>query len=185
MTHPIAEIHPGGRGGYEKRLRSLRLQPGFEEVTGIIVASDNDANPSASFKDVRKHIHEAEFPAPNHPLIATKGKPGVAVIMLPKTNAPGQLETLCLESVQTAWPKEFKCAEAYGECTGITSWPQGKQERARLRALISHICKKDPNSSLTHLWSDGRELVVPLTHHCFTPLADFLMNFDALVATAH
>ncbi|MGO9119718.1 MAG: DUF3226 domain-containing protein [Desulfomonilaceae bacterium] len=184
VTHPVQEIHPGGREGFEKRLRSLKLQPGFDAVTGIIVVSDNNSNPSASFDAVRKHIHDAECDSPNHPYVVKAGTPAVAVVMLPNDGVKGQLETLCLEAVKTAWPHEFQCAEKFGECMGIAPWSQSKQEKARLRALISHICKKDPNSSLTHLWGENRELVVPVDHKCFNHLADFLSRFDRLVAEA-
>lgn len=184
VTHPIPEIHPGGRGGFEQRLRSFRVTPGFDQVTGIIVVSDNDNNPNASFADVRRHIHGAGYVSPNHPFLVAAGQPAVAVMMLPSEGTPGQLETLCLESVKAAWPTQFQCAETYGECAGIGAWTQGKQERARLRALISHICRTDPNSSLTHLWSDGRELVIPLNHDCFNDIVDFLGGFDAAINDA-
>ena len=102
-------------------------------------------------------------------------------MMVPK-DEEGQLETLCLRAVSDAWPKQFQCAEKYAECVEIESWSMGKQEKAKLRALISHICKEDPNTSLAHLWHGRRELVIPLDHDCFTPIADFLSGFDAAIA---
>jgi hypothetical protein len=105
-------------------------------------------------------------------------------MMMPAENEPGQLETLCLRAIRDAWPQQFQCAEKYAECAGIGDWNPGKQERAKLRALVSHICKKDPNSSLTHLWHDGRELVIPLNNACFDVIARFLNGFDGAVSAA-
>jgi hypothetical protein len=182
VTHPRQEIDPGGRGGFTSRLRSLRLQPGFEQVTGIIVVSDNDADPNGSFGVVRSLIHDAEFKTPNHPARFIAGRPAVAVLMVPAENENGQLETLCLQAIRDAWPIQFGCADTYAACAGIADWTVSKQEKAKVRALISHICRQDPNTSLSYLWHGNREEVIPLSHHCFNRLADFLDGFDAAVA---
>jgi hypothetical protein len=184
VTHPRDKIDAGGRSGFAQRLRGLRLQPGFEGVRGLVVASDNDRDPNASFEQVRTLIHDAEFKAPNHPYVVAAGDPVVSVMMVPAGNEAGQLETLCLRAIHDAWPEQFQCAESYAECAGISAWSVGKRERAKLRALVSHICKKDPNSSLTHLWHDSRELVIPLDNPCFDSIANFLGGFDASIAAA-
>jgi hypothetical protein len=184
ITHPIDKLHDGGRRGFSQRLRALKLQPGFDAVRGIIVTSDNDNNPDASFREVRALIHDAGYNAPNHPFVINAGPPAITVMMIPAPDETGQLETLCLAAIRDAWPLQFRCAEAYAGCVGIGTWTTGKQERAKLRALISHICKKDPNSSLTHVWSDGREVVIPLDRNCFDHIAAFLNGFDAAIAMA-
>jgi len=184
VTHPRMSIDPGGRSGFTSRLRGLRLQHGFDRIKGIIVASDNDRDPAASFKEVRGQIHEAEYKAPNHPFTVSAGTPAVSIMMVPGADL-GQLETLCLEAIEDEWPKEFACASTYAACVGTEKWPNvGKRERAKLRALVSHICQKDPNSSLSHLWHDKRELVIPLTHKCFDPISTYLSGFEAAVAEA-
>jgi hypothetical protein len=161
----------------------MKLQPGFDQLTRILVVSDNDRDPKCSFAEVRLKIHNGGFVCPNQDLACATGSPSVAVMMIP-IGEPGQLETLCLRAVKDAWPTQYNCAETYGECAGILGWKIAKQERARLRALISHICEEDPNSSLTYMWHDGREEVIPLSHACFDQIADFLKDFDALVAGA-
>ena len=183
ITHPRNNIRPGGRQGFSHRLRGLRLQPGFDELRGIAIISDSDRDRDASFAEVRSQIHEAGFSSPNRELDCIAGPPAIVVLMVP-IGELGQLETLCLRAIKDAWPTQFECAEMYAQCTGISTWGMGKQERAKLRALISHICKKDPNSSLTYLWHDGRETVIPLDHECFNTIAEFLRDFDALVAAA-
>jgi hypothetical protein len=182
VTHPRDKIDDGGRRGFAQRLRGLRLQQGFDMVTGVIVVSDNDRNPNASFQEVRNLIHEAEYKAPNRPFVVAPGSPSVVVMMIPSENENGQLETLCLRAIANAWPDKYVCAEKYAKCIGIDKWTnENKQERATLRALVSHLCQKDPNTSLSHLWHDGREVVIPLKSDHFTAIADFLSGFDALI----
>ena len=74
ITHPRDKIDHGGRRGFAQRLRGLRIQPGFEAVIGIIIASDNDRNRNASFQEVRNLIHEADYRAPNHPFVFVESR---------------------------------------------------------------------------------------------------------------
>jgi len=184
VTHPREGTDPGGRAGFTSRLRGLRLQPGFDDVTGIIVVSDSDNDANASFQQVRTLIHNAGYRAPNQPSVYVAGPPAMCVRLIPNTNEVGQLETLCLRAIQGAWPNQYQCAEDYAQCTGVETWPRNKKERAKLRALIAHVCMTDPNTSLSHLWHGGREEVVPLGHAAFDDIAAFLSGFDAAVANA-
>jgi hypothetical protein len=182
ITHPREGIDPGGRPGFSSRLRGLRLQHGFDAVRGIIIASDNDDDQRGKFREVHNLIHDALFRAPNRDYMFVAGPPAIAVMMIPQ-NECGQLETLCLRAIENTNSTEFQCARQYGQCMGINqAWSQGKREKAMLRALISHICKRDPNTSLSYLWHDNRETVFSVEHNCFTPIADFLGSFDRLVA---
>lgn len=184
VTHPREVTDPGGRTGFTSRLRGLRLQPGFDDVTGIIVVTDSDDDPNGSFQQVRTLIHEAGYRAPNQPSVYVAGPPAVCVRLVPNANQVGQLETLCLSAIQGTWPNQYQCSEDYAQCTGVQNWQRNKKEKAKLRALIAHICRTDPNTSLSHLWHDGREEVVPLGHAAFNDLVAFLGGFDAAVAHA-
>jgi len=184
VTHPRETIDPGGRQGFSSRLRGLKTQHGFDAVTGIIVASDNDRDQKGSLTEVKKLIHDAGFRTPNHPLVTIAGPPAMCIMMIPFAE-DGQLETLCLRAIREAWPIQYKCAEQYATCTGISgNWKPAKIERAMLRSLTSHICKEDPNTSLAYHWHDKREIVIPLDHACFTPIADFLAGFDVAITAA-
>jgi hypothetical protein len=185
ITYPREEFEGGGgKSKFAVRLRSLRLQHGFDLVKGIIVAGDNDRDQQSSFANVRKLILDSGYKPPNKPLQTVRGDPAVCIMMIP-FGEDGQLETLCLRAIKDAWPTIYQCAEDYANCSGISgNWSPGKIERAMLRALTAHICKKDPNTSLSHHWHDGREIVIPLGHQCFTPLADFMAGFDGAIADA-
>ena len=121
VIHPRQDIDPGGRGGYASRLRGLRLQPGFDLVDGIVVVSDNNANPAASFSRVRQQLLDAGYPTPNRSFTMAYGSPSVIVITMPCEREPGQLETLCLQAMASAWPHHAQCVETFSECAGVTA----------------------------------------------------------------
>ena len=181
---------PGGRQGFHSRLASLKFADKLEEAMGILVVSDSDADPKASFQEVREQILEVDgCAAPNRPSTAARGAgvlPPVAVAMIPSGDTPGSLETLCLESMSQRWPDVARCVDALFVCAGLEDWPQTKREKARLRAMLACACKSDPNTSLVHAWSgDGRPPdLIPLQHPVFDGIAEFLAHFDALVQGA-
>ncbi len=168
---------PGGRDGFARRLRALKLERDFAKVTDLVVISDNDDNPMDKFNLVRRLIGEAGgFSVPNQPAQMTTGKLRVGIFMLPQTGTPGQLETLCLQSCSARWPDRAACVETFVACNGhVAQWGRNKQEKMRMRALISSICSSDPYTSIPHLWSREQD-IAPLDHPCFTPLADFLLS---------
>lgn len=157
---------------------------GFENVSGILVVGDNDNDPRAAFENIRRLVHEGGFTPPNRALVATHGTPSIVVMMLPAQDQPGQIETLCLSAMKDTWPTQYECAERFAQCAGVTGWSQTKQEKAKFRAVISHICKTDPNTSLTHAWSDNRGNLIPLDHRSFDRVSDVLADFDTLVRDA-
>jgi hypothetical protein len=168
---------PGGRTGFTARLKALHLVRGFKNVTDLIVISDNDRIPAASFKEVCRLILEAGgYSVPKSPRNIAGNNPRVMVFMLPGEDLPGQLETLCLNSCLDRWPDKVACLDAFISCNPhISTWDMGKQEKMKMRTLIASICSTDPNTSLTHAWSRSEE-IIPLEHQCFDGLANFLKS---------
>jgi hypothetical protein len=178
ITYPnqINSTDPAGRDGFTRRLRALKLVRGYEAVTDLVVVSDNDDDPKAKFQRVCELIEAAKgFQVPTEPAQMTRGTPRVGVFMLPQADENGQLETLCLQSCIQQWPEAADCVNQFVTCNPhIAAWEQGKQEKMKMRCLISSICAVDPYTSIPHLWSRPGYDLVPLGHACFTPLADFL-----------
>jgi hypothetical protein len=177
ITYPnqVSMQQQGGRDGFTSRLKALKLVRGFNQVTDLIVIADNDDDPAAKFTLVCDLIRQAEgFAIPHHAAQMTAGKPRVGIYMLPGAGTPGQLETLCIQSCETAWPERAACLNSFVACNGhIALWEQGKQEKMKMRSLISSICSSDPYTSLPHAWSRA-ENIIPLAHACFDGLAAFL-----------
>jgi hypothetical protein len=161
-------------------LKALRLIRGFANVTDVLVISDNDDSPATKFQEVAELIEAApRYTAPKTPRVAAGRDPRVTIFMLPTDNTPGQLETLCLESCFSRWPEMTLCLNAFITCNPhLAGWDQGKQEKMKMRTMISSICSSDPNTSLTHAWSRTDD-IIPLGHNCFDDLSDFLQTFGS------
>jgi hypothetical protein len=169
---------PGGRDGFTARLKALRLYRGFDQVTDILVISDNDDSPTRNFQKVVELIEAAPgYSAPRQTRVAAGRNPRVTIYMLPTDNVQGQLETLCLESCFERWPDVKRCLDAFITCNPhLAGWEQGNLERMKMRIMIASICSGNPNTSLTHAWSRP-EAIIPLDHRCFNDLTDFLRIF--------
>jgi hypothetical protein len=120
---------------------------------------------------------------PTRPLEVARhaGQPAVVVMMLPWTAQPGSLETLCLPSIYARWPQHRHCLDEYCRCTETDTWGNIREAKMRLRAMISSICRSDPNTGLQFAWSRPEELI-PLNHNCFDQVVGFLGGFRRLLA---
>ena len=174
----------GGRQAFGQMLQALSAVRGFNELKGILVVSDNDENPSRSFQEVAQQISAAEgFARPASPLTIARTNhiPPLVVLMIPWTAQPGTLETLCLISASAERPALRDCLNTYADCTDAIDWPISKRDKMRLRCMLSASCPTDPNTSLVHTWSAGRERLIPLEHECFNQIANFLAGFDTFI----
>jgi Protein of unknown function (DUF3226) len=174
---------PGGRPGYQARLRSLRVESRqFENVRGVLVVSDNDDSLVKSFNEVVGHIDQAEgYGVPQKPLQIVQPRqadhPLLAVMMIPWTKTTGNLESLCLISMYHHYPEVKKCLEAFCHCLKLKAWRKGQLSKMKFRAMVAAICKSDPNTGLQYAWS-RKEKLVPLEHKCFDRIANFLKKFS-------
>ena len=179
ITYPAEGDHtqPGGRDGYTAKLKALRLMRGFDDVTDLIVIADNDDSPQRSFETVCELIEAAPgYTAPNAAEVPVGRNPRLTILMLPGDGLAGQLETLCLEACLDNWPELANCLNAFIQCNpSLATWDRGKQEKMKMRTLISSICSTDPNTSLTHAWS-RTEQIIPLQHSCFDGIVNFLRS---------
>lgn len=189
--NPI-EGEGGGRDKFTEYLNGAVATTGFDKVEAILIVSDNDADPARSFTCIQELIGSADpidgfvtppkkFQAPTSPLTATVGVPKIAVMMLPWTNIPGALETLCLQAAVRASPKIAACVDEFAKCSDIKAWSQSKQDKMRLRSLIASQNNKNPDLSLAWLWNKNSGLI-PLTDPVFDQIANFLRDFDTFLA---
>jgi hypothetical protein len=170
---------PGGRQGFPSILQAIKTQRGFDELEGIVIFSDNDLDPAASFAEVQALVAKAGYGVPTHPYKWAKGGglPDSCIGMIPRVDQPGDLELLCLEAAAEKWPNIVSCVEAFADCTEAQMWPINKKSKMKLRSLLSAVCKTDPNTGLQYLWSRGsagEEYEIPLTHDCFSHIVKFL-----------
>jgi len=181
-TRPHATI--GGRGAFGQMLSALRLVRGFDDLTGIVVVSDNDEDPEAAFRATVEQITSAHgYSAPREPLVVVRnpGSPPLLVMALPWIGRPGTLETLCLEAAYAQHPGIGVCLDRYVDCAGVAAWSLTKRLKMQMRSILTASCRSDPNTSLVYAWSRP-EALIPLGHPCFNQVAEFLAGFDEYVA---
>ncbi len=156
-------------------------------MLGILLVSDNDENPNASFAEVQAQIISAErYAVPNEPLIVATSQdhPATVVIMLPWVGNPGNLEVLCLPAMYERWPHQRECLDFLSECLETDDWPMTRQSQMRVRSLIAGICRDDPNTSLTHAWSRVIDLI-PFHNRCFDQVAAFLSTVQSRLSNSN
>lgn len=187
---PPGDAESYGDGGFQLRLEGLKVQPGVEQNTAIIIIADNDEDPAAAFKKIQKQIRDAgEYDVPAAPFQpSARGKyPPVAVVMLPAIGQQGSLDTLCLSTVNAKYNQQMACVEAITNCVGASeaTWGKVKFAKLKVQCLLSVICKGDPYTPLKCAWLiEPRKTrpgdIFPLTAPAFNAVAGFLQQMSTL-----
>jgi hypothetical protein len=178
-TIDIGEV--GGDSGFENAV--IRCEPitGFTEVSDVVILSDNDDDPAASFANVCDQIENARnngdlarnWGQATTPVNKTAGDPSMSIWMWPSDGQNGCLETLLWQVVQNTQAKNAACVDAALQCSGADKWPTSKLDKARIRCFLSLVCRKNPGITLGTLWRDAPNLI-PLNRNEFDPFYDFL-----------
>ncbi len=176
----------GGVEGFKRRLDALVAENDRTPMMGILVVIDKDEDGDQAFNKACDAVSQAAgaFGIPTDPLsIATSGTglPAVAVMLIPPDGDAGQLETLCLKAFGETRPDIKECADEFAKCSGADQWKRSKREKMMLRSMLAACCENDPNTSLTHAWSQGRPKMIDLQHSCFDGIAQFLREFPGKV----
>jgi hypothetical protein len=176
-----------GSGGFRKRLQALKLEIGFDDIKGIIVAADNEGLPSDSFKLVRDAIKKAGgYNVPTTPYaVAPKSAsaPPIVAMMIPDKDEKGAIESLCLEAMYSAHPLVAECVKTLANCVGANNWNlHTRSLKMKLRVMLSSVCENDPNTGLTHAWSKKGIELIPLGDPIFDRIAQYLAEFPAKVS---
>jgi hypothetical protein len=185
---------PSGREGVgylTPALDALPAIPNFQSLKGILIAADNDSDPSATFADVQRAIRATadmspgvRYEAPQNPLSKAGSNPAIVIMMVPWIAIPGALESLCLRSAIAKRPQLSQPVDDFAQACGVNAnngWPIVKEQKMRLRALISAAHRDNPYISPAWVWREGTDLV-PLSDGSFDQIANFLAGFAALLA---
>lgn len=164
-------------------LDALPALTGFESIKRILIVADNDTSPSDSFKKVCDLIgsagplgNGAQYGVPQRPQTYAGTGPEIIVLMLPWTDEPGALETLCYQASMNACPKETGCVEEFAKCSNIESWESPtKIAKMKLHSLIAVFHKRNPGLTPRRVWDDIPK-AVPLEDTVFDNIANFLQG---------
>ena len=170
---------PSGVSAYPAHLRALQTSGDIRSVSRLLIVADNDSDPAATYRGLRKRLREVRFHLPESPLEIGDGPPKIAALMLPWSDQPGCLETLMLEAVFALRPRLEDCVKEHCKCCTPDSldWPISRLSKSRLHAIIAGCCK-EPAASLAFVWSkDGNP--IPIDSAAFDRIAEFLKTFAA------
>jgi len=173
----------GGRSEFGRFLDTHSADETFiANVKAVLIISDNDSDPAASFKEVQDELKKAGgFPIPISERTPAKenGKPTVVVMMIP-FNAEGNLESLCLASAYHKWPLK-EALDDFVKKTPADEWPIGKQAKMRMQTILAANNKKRPDTGFAGHWQSHESLRIPLDHNSFDDLVNFFSDFKSLI----
>jgi len=161
----------GGRECFSECLSAATTQTALK---GVLMVSDNDTDPDASFRAVQSQIRQAGMTAPATPLSIVDQSDGkkLAVMMLPWTSVAGCLETLCLSAAYDKWPDLKQPLGNYLQATPANDWETSPQSKMLFRCLTATGCRRDPNAGMRVL--DKSPCDFSLGHTCFDNMVNFL-----------
>ena len=162
--------------------------PNFRAYSSIGIVRDADDDASSAFDSVVGSLRRANLPAPSTP-VSPATQPGlrVAVLIIPPGEDSGELENLCLRSIENA--KERACLDAYITCIEAIGPPisANRLAKARVHAYLApgpepRFFAGTPNES-TNRRNPGLRVgeaaearVWDWNSPAFTQVADFLRN---------
>jgi hypothetical protein len=177
----------GGRSQFGRYLSSISVDQGFiDNVKAVLVISDNDDDPDASFAEVQKEIRSSKiFPVPDAEMTVGKiaGAPDLVVLMLPMGGAIGNLESICLQAAYSKWPQVSPHLDTFVVGTPPNLWTHGKQSKMRMQCILAATNDRQPGSGFAGHWRQDRQYQIPLDHPCFDDVSDFIENFPKLLGT--
>jgi len=176
-----AECNPektGGKTGFSGAMRGMEALSGFRDLRALLIVTDNDAL-GTSFAETQRAFTNNGHTAPANPSAVGNmlGKP-VAILMIPRHDTIGDLETLCLPAVHHRWPNAQQCVDSFLQCSGANAWSRRASiSKARIRSAAVGFYESDPYKGIGHLFRNG---TLSTLHTCFDSIAQFLQNFDAM-----
>lgn len=114
LKNDIQVIEVGGKDKFRTKLLGLLAGSGFHRVVSIGIVRDADSNPHDAFRSVCSSLRGAKLPTPVTPLQPVTGPPQVTVMVVPDSDTPGMIESVCLSSVSD--DPAMLCVEQYFQC---------------------------------------------------------------------
>ena len=178
---------PIGKGGFAKHLELIKQGiPSGAPLRGIVIITDSDEDPDASFREVQRSIRQSGLRVPDKPLdIMTNrsGFPATAVMMVPWHDRHGNLERVIFDALIQMVPHLNPCLEAFRDCAGAQDRTESLQAKMLLRCLIAALNPHDPSETLTNfLKAPIQYCPIDYNHAAFSQFWDFLTTFSDKLA---
>lgn len=160
----------GGKNQFRSQLQAIVKDDDFKNVISLGVIRDANSSPNDAFKSVRGVLNAVGLTAPKRPLISTKGRPKVTVMIIPSFVKGGALEDLCLESIVDN--PALTCVNQYFECLDSQDIDLPKDlSKAKIRVFLSS--REDPTLPLGISAQKG---YWPLDSKAFATVKGFLKS---------
>ena len=177
----------GGRSKFGAYLAAMYEAPTFRaNVQAVLVISDNDDDPRASWREVTDQIDASGgfgVPAVEQTVARATGFPDIVVLMVP-IGRPGNMETLCVEAFCSNWRSLEKPLGVYLNASPAKGWGISKQSKMKVQTILASTCETRPDTSLGQHWSEPKKYHLSVQNPVFNDLVTFLMNFESLLADA-
>ena len=174
----IQIISSGGSKQFKKKLPAITRTPGFDEVTSLAVIHDADTDAQGAFQSVCSILNNNDLNFPKEVSSFISGSPNVGVFIIPDGKNPGNLESLCLSTVQSE--SIAGCIEPFINCirqkTSVKNtrykFPRNIN-KAKCKAFLSAMEEDVPSLGIAAekgYWN--------LDSDKLKPLLDFLKKLD-------
>lgn len=135
-TQDIQIQNFGGITELQGFLKALRRARTFERVTSLGIIRDAETDAASAFQSVSSSLRGADLPVPAQVIQSFGNDPMVSVFILPDTESPGMLETICLRSVEE--DPVMDCIEQYFSCLEEQSVSlPNNMDKARVLAFLA------------------------------------------------
>ncbi len=128
----------GGKPNLGNHLANLSRSSHFRNYSTIGIVRDADDNARSAFDSVIGSLRRANLPAPSAPVSPTTERGlQVAVLIIPPGEDSGELENLCLSSIENV--EERACVDAYTDCLETIGPPisANRLAKAKVHAYLA------------------------------------------------
>ena len=140
------------------------------KILGIVRDADDDAG--RTFQSIQSVLQNAQIPVPKKPMRPEGDDIKVIVMILPNGKDPGEIEDLCLKSVENE--PAIQCVDEYFECLKEKEILINKTSKAKVQ---TYLAPKKAGLKVGHAAEAG---IWDFGHESFQIVKDFLMQIDSL-----
>ena len=169
------QVEPvGGQYNFKPSMEILPKLDNFDNVRAIGIIRDADDSFEDTFSSVQGALRDAGLPVPNQPLTLTGNRPQVAVFITPDNNNRGDLEELCLASVQD--DPILECVERYFDCLRpIQGTDHPHISKARMQVFLA----KEPDGDI-HMGIASRRGIWDWNSQAFDEIKTFVRSLSSI-----
>ena len=157
--------YPDGSGGgvsyFSRMLDGLRgNRVGFNRLRGVVIVADSGTDPNEVFDNIKTQIRSSGgYPVPNalsQVALPTSDHPALAVMLLPRDDVPGGLESLCIAELEENYKDRMSCVDAFLNCAPDppTIWSPEKLAKARYHVFVAGSFRDDPSRAISHAFKE-------------------------------